>query len=69
MRLSAKWAKELVSQPETGMGFQVVSVWLKDGRCFDQVLVVEGCITRIKGLERIPFTEDQIDKIVVTHDR
>jgi hypothetical protein len=69
MRLSAKWAKELVSQPETGMGFQVVSVWLKDGRRFDHVLIVEGCITRIKGLERIPFTEDQIGKIVVTHDK
>jgi hypothetical protein len=54
--------------PETGMGYQVVTVTLKDGTRFDQVAVIEGCITQIRGRKDIPFTEDDILKIVVTHD-
>jgi hypothetical protein len=55
--------------PETGMGYQVVTVVLKDGTRFDQVVVVEGCITQIRGRADIPFTEDDIARIVVTHDK
>ena len=69
IELSAKWAKELASKPETGMGYQVVSVTLKDGQEFDQVAVVEGRITEIRGRQDIPFVEDQISKIVLTHDK
>jgi hypothetical protein len=67
--LSAKWTSELVNQPETGMGYQVVSVILQDGRRFDQTAVVEGIITEIRGLDEIPFTEDQIAQIILTHDK
>ncbi len=67
--LSSKWATELASKPETGMGYQVVSVVLKDGKRFDQVAVVEGRITEMRGRKDIPFTEDQIAEIVVTHDK
>jgi hypothetical protein len=69
IELSPKWAMELASTPETGMGYQVVSIILKDGQKFDQVAVVEGRITAIRGRKDIPFTEDQIAKIVVTHDK
>ncbi len=51
------------------MGYQVVSIVLKDGRKIDQVAVVEGRITEIRGRQDIPFTEDQIAQIVVTHDK
>lgn len=67
--LSKIWASDLASKPETGMGYQVVTVLLKDGRRFDQVAVVEGQITEIRGREDIPFTEDQITQIILTHDK
>lgn len=67
--LSQKWAKELASKPETGMGYQIVSVVLKDGTRFDQVAVVEGRITEIRGRPDIPFAEDDIAKIILTHEK
>lgn len=67
--LSERWAKDLVSQPETGMGYQVASVYLKDGRQFDDVMIVEGRITSIKNDSKIPFLEADIVKIVVTHGK
>jgi uncharacterized lipoprotein YajG len=69
IELSPKWAIELASKPETGMGYQVVSIVLKDGRKVDQVAVVEGRITEIRGRQDIPFTKDQIAQIGVTHDK
>ena len=36
---------------ETGIGYQVVSVELKDGRFFDQVVASEGCI-RSAGIRK-----------------
>lgn len=67
--LSAKWVSELASKPETGMGYQVVSVILQDGRRFDQTAVVQGIIAEVRGLDEIPFTEDQIAQIILTHDK
>jgi hypothetical protein len=67
--LSASWAPKLLSQGETGMGYQVASITLKDGRRFDRVVIVEGRITQIKGIKDIPFSEDEIADIVVTHDK
>jgi len=32
---------------ETGMGYQVIAVELKDGRYFDQVVASEGCIIEV----------------------
>ncbi len=69
LKLSDKWGPVLVSQPETGMGYQVASIILKDGSRYDQALIEAGYVTRIRGLEDIPFSEDQIAEIVVTHDK
>ncbi len=69
VNLSAKWAEVLLAEPETGMGYQIVSVELKDGTKFDQVAVIGGAITQIRGHNEIPFIEDQISKILVTHDK
>jgi len=40
LALDKKWAKVLISRPETGMGYQIVSVRLKDGRRFERVMIV-----------------------------
>jgi hypothetical protein len=69
IKLSARWAKDLVSQPETGMGYLVASVYLKDGRRFDQVVIVGGTISGIRGNQSLPFEESDIDRIVVTHEK
>jgi hypothetical protein len=69
LQLSDKWGPRLVSQPETGMGYQVASVILKDGSRYDQVLIESGFITRIRDLDQIPFREEDIADIVVTHDK
>jgi hypothetical protein len=69
MQLSTKWAKSLVSQPETGMGYQVATVWLKDGRHYDRVVIVQGNVTSVDGQSLIPFVESEIQRIEVTHDK
>jgi len=69
IELSQKWLAELVDKPETGMGYQIISVVLTNGRRFDQVAVVEGRLTQIRGLVDIPFTEGEIAKIILTHDK
>ncbi|MFO1406610.1 MAG: hypothetical protein U1F08_03645 [Steroidobacteraceae bacterium] len=69
LQLSDRWGPRLRSQPETGMGYQVVSVVLVSGRRYEQVLVEAGVITLVRGHASIPFREDEIADIVVTHDR
>lgn len=54
---------------ETGIGYQIVSVELKDGRSFDQVVVSEGCLIEVRGFREIPFSADEIASIVVNHKR
>ena len=67
--LSSRWAKRLSTLPETGMGYQVVSVFLTDGRKFNQVVVDSGYITRARGYKELPFAESEIAEIHVTHDK
>jgi hypothetical protein len=69
IRLSGKWAAELAGKPETGMGYQVVTVVLKDRQRFDQVVVVQGQISGIRGRKDIPFGEEDIAEIILTHDK
>ena len=69
IKLSDRWIHELIAQPETGMGYQIVSVILKDGTRHNQVVVDSGFITRAKGLDSIPFQESDIREINVTHDK
>jgi hypothetical protein len=53
----------------TGMGYQIASIYLKNGQRYDQVMAVEGRITSIKDDPNIPFTEADIERIVVTHNK
>jgi hypothetical protein len=66
LELSDKWTKILLSQPETGMDYQVVSVFLRDGRRIDNVTVVGSkLIGEVNGGAEMPFKEDEIIDIKV----
>ncbi|HNB25686.1 MAG TPA: hypothetical protein PLR41_01910 [Alphaproteobacteria bacterium] len=67
LRLSDKWGLYLSNQPETGMGYCIASVYLSDGRIFEDVVIDSGHITRIGYSLEIPFVDADIEKIVVTH--
>jgi hypothetical protein len=64
--LSEKWAPYLRSQPETGMGYQIATIYLADGRKFDRTVIVGGYVTKVGDSTVIPFRETEIDRIVIT---
>jgi hypothetical protein len=64
LALSDKWGESFASIPETGMGYTVLSVILKDGRRFDRVCVNGGIVTKIGDSTSIPFAESDIDQFV-----
>jgi hypothetical protein len=67
--LSAEWIRRVKSQGETGMGYSIATVMLKDGRKFDQAVIVLPYIGGIRGYKDIPFREDEIEEIRVTHEK
>lgn len=70
LELSTKWGDFLREQYETGMGYWVVSVVLRNGRRFDRAVIIDsGHLTQIFGLADIPFEEKDIAELVVTHDK
>ncbi len=60
--LNEKWSEYLKWQPETGMGYQIAKVELKDGRAFDHVLILGDQIHEVDRSTTIPFSEK--DEIV-----
>ena len=54
---------------ETGIGYQVVSVELRDGRSFEQVVTSEGCIIEVRGFNEIPFRSEEVAAVNVNHKR
>jgi hypothetical protein len=62
-------ADHLKHQGETGMGYQVVSVTLKDGKHFDQVVASEGFIIQVRGHKDVPFSSDDVALVDVNHKR
>ncbi len=52
---------------ETGIGYQVVSVELRDGRKFDQVVTSEGHVIEVRGFKEIPFSPDEVACVNVNH--
>lgn len=39
LKRNGKWSKRLVKLPESGMGYQIVDITLKDGRVMKEVIV------------------------------
>ena len=58
-----------LSLPETGMGYVIASVTLKDGTRYDQVAIDSGFITKIRGIDNFDFTYEDIDSIEATHEK
>ncbi len=69
IKLSEKWTSKLLAQAETGMDYQIASVILNDGRKFDQAVVSGGYISKLRNVDEIPFSENDIADIIVTHDK
>ena len=51
------------------MGYQVVTITTRQGSVYQQAIVDSGHVTRIRDLREIPFTEEDIEQIIVTHDK
>lgn len=68
-RVPDEWVDYLMAQPETGMGYWIVSVRLIDGRSFDRVVVNDGLITQVYGHGHVPFEPEEIVEMRVTHDK
>ena len=69
VQLDPKWGPLLVSEPEAGMGYSIVSLRLATGERFDHVVVDSGYVVEVPGYAGIPFTADQIVEITVTNDK
>ena len=70
LNIPDKFIRELMLKPETGMGYQVVKIILKDDREFDQVAVIQSSVIgQIRGTMEIPFKGEDIDKIILTHKK
>jgi hypothetical protein len=65
--IPSRFADHLKGAKETGIGYQVVSVELKDGRSFDQVVTSEGCIIEVRGYTEIPFAADDVASVSLNH--
>jgi hypothetical protein len=62
------WSEFLVKKPETGMGYQVVSVTLRDGRKIEDVAIIQSSIIgEVRGHHDIPFESDDITNLELTH--
>lgn len=59
MNLSQKWIDKLIELPETGMGYQIIDVYLKNGVIVPKVVVM-GCE---EIFQPISFSEDDIQDI------
>ncbi len=62
-------ADSLRRQCDTGMGYQVVSVTLKNGKHFDQVVTSEGCVIQVRGHKDVPFLPDDVASVSLNHKR
>jgi hypothetical protein len=65
--IPSRFVDQLKGTKETGIGYQVVSVELKDGRSFDQVVTSEGCIIEVRGYTEIPFAADDVASVSLNH--
>lgn len=63
LRLPSRWTTYLLSQPESGMGYQRVAVRLRDGRRFEDALVFNAEQLEIK--QDIELKPDEIVEITV----
>jgi hypothetical protein len=59
--------ERLKKEKSAQLGYQFVSVWLRDGRYFKQAIESEGCIIQVRGYRSIPFTEVDVELVEVSN--
>lgn len=64
IQLSQKWINRLVNQPETGMGFQIVTVTTANGNQYSAI-VLNSEVLQFE--DELLIKESEITDIVVTH--
>jgi hypothetical protein len=57
IKLLQKQIDLLVNLPETGMGYQIVDIKLKDGRIFNRKVVLNSMYLQIEANEKIDPNE------------
>ena len=62
-------ATSLKREKETGLGYKIISVVLKDGTRFEQVVASEGWIIAVRGFVEVPFEISEIATVTVNHQR
>jgi hypothetical protein len=65
--ISPEIVGQLKQEKETGPGYHVVSIKLKNGTHFDQVVASEGCIIAVRGYAEVPFKCEEVATVTVTH--
>ncbi len=60
-------ASILKNHKETGIGYHVVSVTLKNGKHFEQVVTSEGCVIQVRGHRDVPFAPEEVAAVDVNH--
>jgi len=61
LQLPNKWSQFLLSLPENGMGYQVVRVFLKNGKVLNKHKVVNASFLLLEPQERV--SQDEIERI------
>ena len=64
-----EWQHRVKALPETGMGYSVVRVVLRDGRQFEQAVIDSGWLIRVRGLPDVPLREEDIIDLAANHRR
>jgi hypothetical protein len=65
--ISADKVKRLEGETSTDLGYQFVSVKLKNGQSFDPAVASEGCIIQVKGYRDIPFSDADVESVEASH--
>jgi hypothetical protein len=66
--LPEQWSKFLLTQPETGMGYHIAAITLRDGQVIDDVAIVDHCVVaEVRGDPDISFDPADIEHIEITH--
>jgi hypothetical protein len=66
--LPERWSKFLLTQPETGMGYHVTAITLRDGQVIEDVAIVDHCVVaEVRGQPDIDFNPAEITGIQITH--
>ena len=65
--IPSRFVDRLKKAEETGIGYQVVGIKLKDGRSFEQVAVSDGCIIEVRGHHNIPFAAEDVASLAINH--